>query len=144
MKKTTACRIAILMTLSTLVATSVFSMFLACALSGTGWPFLCFCVSLSALVPLLGCGLGEQLFRDGDSSALYTSGFDQDPLAEARWTDLGWVVFGVLLLSGFACPLVMAQGRLISIGVAWATAVSSWATAAFIVISLVFVSRGSP
>ena len=115
-------------------------MMAACAISGTAWPFLSFVVSCLALVPLLGCGLADHLTGADGGVPSYLEPDASE--AELNWTDVGWVVFGMLLLSGFACPLVMAQARLVSMHVAWLTASSAWATETVVVVAVAFLYRG--
>ena len=134
-------RIAILLTLSLLTGLGLCLMMVACAVSHSAWPLLAFCVSCSALVPLLGCGLADRLTGADGGVPDYLQADASE--ADLDWTDVGWVVFGMLLLSGFACPLVMAQARLVTINVAWITACSAWATEAVVVSAVAFLHRGS-
>lgn len=133
-------RILILIALAFCASTGIMATMLACFNGETAWPLLSFFVTLSPLVPLLCCGLGAAAMDDTPS---YLRGGGDDDDAEEMQLSLAAFLFGAFLLSGFACPLILAQARVVSIHITWISCIGSWSTAVVVAVSAIFIMKGA-
>jgi len=118
--------VVVIVALAFTLGTGLFLSLVACFMGETGWPMMSLGLNLAAVLILFVGGLAERVADDTPSFLQSTT--------EDNWYDFGWYVFGVLVFSAFACPLLLAETRIVSMRVSWVSTISSWMTAATVLL----------
>ena len=120
--------VAVILTVSITLGVGLIFSGAACLTGESALPLVTLGISILATVPLFCCGL---LTTAMDETPAY---LNSTSVEEDNCMDLGWFIFGGLLFSAFACPMLFASNRILSMTVSWLSTISVWCTLATVLV----------
>jgi len=116
--------------------TSLFGCLASCFAAENAWPMVPLFLNVLACIPLFCCGLMENVAED------IPSYLDDTTDADKKWMDVGWFIFGVLEMSAFLSPMLLARLNAFSMVITWTSTVSTWLCISVIMIVATLMIRG--